>query len=168
MNKKNLVIIALIAIIGVMVASYAAFSTNLNINGTASIDSNWNVKITDITVESSTGEAKKTFEPVVLETQIAATFGTTLYLPGDTMTYKITISNLGSIDAKLDSIEMSDQKNSAITFTAYGLEIGDVLPVENTHTYYVTVTYNSDVTQQPSTEDLESTLTIKLNYVQNV
>ena len=48
-KKKNRVIIALVAIIGFMAVGYALLSQELTINGTANIDSTWDVKITDIT-----------------------------------------------------------------------------------------------------------------------
>ena len=48
MNKKKVITIMMIALL-VMVVGYAAFGTNLSINGTASIESNWSVVFTEIT-----------------------------------------------------------------------------------------------------------------------
>ena len=47
-KQKNLLIGFLLAIVLVMAVGYAAFSTQLNISNTASIDSTWNVRITGI------------------------------------------------------------------------------------------------------------------------
>ena len=46
-DSKNLVIGMLCAVICIMAVAYAAFSTTLTINGTASIESNWCVRIKD-------------------------------------------------------------------------------------------------------------------------
>ena len=43
--KKKYIIFFLIGIFSVMAIAFAAFSTTLNITGTASIDSNWKIKI---------------------------------------------------------------------------------------------------------------------------
>ena len=51
MKKNNIIITFLIAIVCIMAITYAAFSTTLNINGTANIDSNWDIKITDVTTK---------------------------------------------------------------------------------------------------------------------
>ena len=66
--KKNIIISFLVAIVCIMAIAYAAFSQTLNINGTATIDSNWNIKITDVTTKNVIGDASKAFEPVVSDT----------------------------------------------------------------------------------------------------
>lgn len=146
-----------------MAIGYAAFSTTLNVNGSASIDSNWNVKITKVTTKNIVGDATKAFEPVVADT--AVTFKTNLVSPSDSMTYEVTISNEGTIDAKVDSIEMTDSKNPAIVFSVSGINENDLLEAGQTQTYDVTVTYDPNITTQPA--NTSATITVKLNYVQN-
>ena len=161
--KKNIIITFLVAIICIMAISYAAFSQTLNITGSATIDSNWNIKITSVTTKNILGHATKAFEPIVSDT--AVTFKTNLKYPGDSMTYEVTISNEGTVDAKVDSIEITDSKNPAITFTTTGINENDLLEAGQKQTYNVIVTYNDNITSQPS--ELSATLTVKLNYVQN-
>ena len=72
--KKNIIISFLVAIVCIMAIGYAAFQTTLNITGTASITSDWNIKITDVTTKNVIGDATKAFEPVVSDT--AVTFKT--------------------------------------------------------------------------------------------
>lgn len=161
--KKNIIITFLVAIICIMAIGYAAFSQTLNITGSATIDSNWNIKITSVTTKNILGHATKAFEPIVSDT--AVTFKTNLKYPGDSMTYEVTISNEGTVDAKVDSIEITDSKNPAITFTTTGINENDLLEAGQKQTYNVIVTYNDNITSQPS--ELSATLTVKLNYVQN-
>ena len=161
--KKNIIISFLVAIVCIMAIAYAAFSQTLNINGTATIDSNWNIKITEVTTKNVIGDASKAFEPVVSDT--AVTFKTNLVSPGDSMTYEVTISNEGTVDAKVESIEMTDSKNPAIIFQTSGINENDLLEAGQTQTYNVIVSYSDSVTSQP--KELTGTLTVKLNYVQN-
>ncbi len=161
--KKNIIISFLIAIVCIMAISYAAFSQTLNINGTASISSTWDIKIINVTTKNIIGNATKAFEPVVSDT--AATFKTNLVKPGDSMTYEVTIANNGNIDAKVESIEMTDSNNPDIIFSKSGINENDLLEAGARQTYDVTITYNKDTTSQP--KELSATLTVKLNYVQN-
>lgn len=161
--KKNIVITFLIGIFCIMSIVYAAFSQSLNIIGSASIDSRWNIKITDVTTKNIVGDAAKAFEPVVSDT--AVTFKTNLVSPGDSMTYSVTVTNDGTIDAKVDSIDITDSKNPAITFNTLGIASNDLLEVGDTQTFDVVVTYSNAVTSQP--QDTSATLTVKINYVQN-
>ena len=163
MKKNNIVITFLIAIVCIMAISNAAFSTTLNINGTANIDSNWDIKITDVITKNIVGNATKAFEPVVSDT--SATFKTNLVSPGDSMTYTVTVTNNGTVDAKVGSIEMTESQNPAIVFSTSGINENDLLKAGESQKYDVTIAYNSNITSQPS--ELSGTLTVKLNYVQN-
>lgn len=163
MKKNNIVITFLIAIVCIMAIAYAAFSTTLNITGTSNINSTWDIKITDVTTKNIVGEATKAFEPVVSDT--SATFKTNLVRPGDSMTYTVTVTNEGTVDAKVESIEMTKSPNPAIVFSTSGINENDLLKTGESQKYDVTIAYNSNVTTQPT--ELSGTLTVKLNYVQN-
>jgi len=56
-KKRNVIIGSLCAVLLLMVVGYAAFSTTLNINGTANISSTWNILITDIQTKNIVGSA---------------------------------------------------------------------------------------------------------------
>ena len=113
-QKNNLIIGGLCCILLLMGIGYAAFSTQLKINGTSSISSEWKVLITDITSGSIVGGASNAAEPTHTET--TATFSTNLISPGDSITYTITVANQGSIDAVLKNIEVNTGNNEAIEF----------------------------------------------------
>ncbi len=81
------------------------------------------------------------------------------------MQYDITVENQGDIDAVLESIDVNTSDNAAILFEATGIKRGDKLLPDESDILTVTVTYNPDVTSQP--ENLNATVTVTLNYVQD-
>ena len=161
-RQRNYIILGLCSILLVMVAGYAAFRTQLTINGTSNISSEWKVLITDI--QSSVLKGNATDAETPSHTDTTATFKTNLVSPGDSIQYTVTVENQGSIDAVLKTIQKSDSNNNAIIFDITGIEQGDTLKAHETTTFNVTVTYNRDVTTQP--DNLTSDFTITLNYVQ--
>ena len=169
MNKKlnskqrNYIIIGLCMILVIMGVGYAAFSTQLKITGTSNIASNFLVRITDIQSAVQSGSASNAVEPSY--TDLTATFKTNLVSPGDSMKYDITVSNEGSIDAVLESIDVNTGENEAITFETSGIENGDKLEASQTDILTVIVSYNSSVTSQP--ENTNSAITVTLNYKQD-
>ena len=145
-----------------MAAGYAAFRTQLTINGTSNISSEWKVLITDI--QSSVLEGNATDAETPSHTDTTATFKTNLVSPGDSMQYTVTVENRGNIDAVLKTLSKTDSSNDAIIFEITGIEQGDTLKAHKSTTFDVTVTYNSSITSQPNT--LTSDLELTLNYVQ--
>jgi len=107
MDKKNIVIGALIFAICVMSIGYAALSTTLTINGTATISQDWNVAITDIAVDTTNSSASDTYTSnSATHTDTTATFDVTLKQPGAYVTYDITIKNKGTIDAERNNVDL--------------------------------------------------------------
>ena len=161
--NKGLFIAGLLAVIVIMGVGYAAFSTNLNINGTASIESNWDVHIKDIKAQPSTTGATDIAESTKVsdENGLAATFGTNLVSPGDSLTYDVTVVNAGTLDAELTDMTFKQTNtgtgatteggdpvastgtaaggdfatdtaaSNPITFSVSGIQTGDVLKAAN-------------------------------------
>ena len=161
-RKRSLVIGGLLAILVCMTIGYAAFSTQLQISGTSSITSNWDVQITNITQGTPTGTGENAVAPSYTAT--TATMKANLYSPGDAMTYEITIQNKGTIDAVLSKITESDSNNPAILFETSGVNEGDTLLAGETAKMTVKISYNSSVTSQP--ENLSAEMTVTLEYTQ--
>ena len=162
-KQRNYIILGLCSILLVMAAGYAAFRTQLTINGTSNISSEWKVLITDIQSSVLAGAATDAEEPSHTET--TATFKTNLVSPGDSMQYDITVENQGDIDAVLESIDVNTSDNEAILFETTGIKRGDKLLPDESDILTVTVTYNPEITDQPS--NLNATVTVTLNYVQD-
>lgn len=107
-KNKNILIGGLLAIVLIMAVGYAAFATQLNINGTATISSTWNVHFdtsaTDaqvIAINTATGGQTVTASKTI--TDLTATLTANLKQPGDSVTFTLPILNTGSIAATLDS-----------------------------------------------------------------
>ena len=162
-RQRNYIILGLCSILLVMAAGYAAFSSRLTINGTSNISSEWKVLITDIQSSVLAGEATDAEEPS--HTEATATFKTNLVSPGDSMQYDITVENRGDIDAVLESIDVNTSDNEAILFETTGIKRGDKLLPDESDILTVIVTYNPEITDQPS--NLNATVTVTLNYVQD-
>ena len=160
-SKKFFILILVVAIIA-MSAGYAALSQTLTINGTAKIDSSWDIKFTNITEGTPVGGATNITAPTYTST--TATFDVSLISPGDSMTYEITVANEGSLDAVLDTIAVTESENAAIVYEITGVEEGDELAADTTATVTVKVSYDASIETQPDT--LSKTLTVELNYVQ--
>ena len=162
-RQRNYIILGLCSILLIMAAGYAAFRTQLTINGTSSITSEWKVLITNIQSNVLSGTPTNATEPTHTET--TATFQTSLVSPGDSMQYDITVENQGSIDAVLESIEVNTSENEAILFETSGIKRGDKLAAKGSDVLTVVVTYNPEITDQPS--NLNATVKVTLNYVQD-
>ena len=161
-RQRNYIILGLCSILLVMAAGYAAFKSQLTINGTSNITSDWKVLITDIQSKTLSGDAADAEVPS--HTDTTATFKTNLVSPGDSMQYTVTVENRGNIDAVLKTLSKTDSSNNAIIFEITGIEQGDTLKAHETTTFNVTVTYNPNVTTQP--DNITSDLTVTLDYVQ--
>ena len=115
-DSKSMLIFVLLAITLIMVVGFAAFSTSLQINGTANISTSWCVGFDNtktntyqITKGNSAGTnpsatmgysgtaCSSTYVPI-------ANLGATFYQPGDKVEYTLTIANKGSIEAAIASI----------------------------------------------------------------
>ena len=161
-QKRNVIIISLCGVLLLMVVGYAAFNTLLTINGTTSITSNWDIKITSIKQNTKEGDATDEGPQVVDD--LSATFKVNLVSPGDYITYDVTIENNGNIDAELNKIILPQLNNEAILITTTGLVAGDELLADHSATLTVKIEYNPEVTTQP--ENKTASFEMKLDYVQ--
>ena len=165
-DKKKIVIGALCALIMIMAVGYALLSQQLSINGSASITSNWQVEITNITEkEKSTGATTNNTN----YTATTASFNTSLTSPGDYALYEVTVTNKGTLDAVLAAKPtVTTGNNTAITYELEGIASGDKLPAttNNTKTFTIKVQYNPSTTKQPN--NLTSNIEVTLNYEQDL
>ena len=164
MKSKKIIMITMCCLICVMAIGYAAFATNLTINGTANITSTWKVLFTKIEEVSKTSGVTINKVPTAEGTN--ATFNVDLKSPGDKIIYKITVANQGTLDAIINDITASETGSDAIKFEITGIKKGDKLAKSTTTTFNVTISYDESVTSQPALTD--NTLTININYVQDM
>ena len=160
-NKRLLIILA--GILCLMAVGYAAFSSNLQISGTSSITSSWNIEITDVSAASVTGSAEEVKTPTW--TGLSASMEADLYEEGDSVSYKVTIANKGNLDASLEDItENIKSSNDAVRIMFTGYTKGGILKANSTQVVTVKIEYNPEFTGEAATGSGEVTVTF--NYKQ--
>ncbi len=148
-KHKNALIGALLAVVFVMAVGYAAFAQTLTINGSATIDSTWDVHfdgsktegagVIDVTTGLEGATAPSGGIISYDDSNHKANLSATLHQPGDRVTYTLTILNTGSIDAALHQPVLTvdgatagtgtlTQSKGNIQFTVQGLDEGTSLP----------------------------------------
>lgn len=106
-EMKILVVAALIISIVAIGIGFAAFSETLTINGSASVQtSTWKVKFSELGTATLTGSAAEVTKPTLSDTTIG-TYNATFKTPGDSVSYKIKVSNTGSYNAKITTATIS-------------------------------------------------------------
>ena len=164
-DQKNILIGVLLLAIVIMSVGYAAFAVPLAVTGTSKITGNWNVAITDITVSNTQGGATSTSATY---TSTTATFAADLKQPGDSIEYTITVTNDGSIDARLDQIvPVITGDAAAISYDIDAPLIDSVLAAHSTATVKITAIYDINATENVDADANSKTLTVTLDYVQN-
>ena len=167
-QKKYVILGSLCALILTLAVGYAAFQAVLKINGTSTISSNWNVEITNIKEGNIVGSASTTLykegdkvgQKIMSYEKLTATFSADLQSPGDSIEYIITVTNNGSLDAKLDKITVSDPDNEYITFETSGLQANEELKSNTSKELTVKATFKDvEISKsEPSTSTLKVTL----------
>lgn len=182
-----------ILIVGISIG-YSYLNTSLAINGTTTIESNeWLVKFSSITSENVTGKASITTAAAISTTTSeddTITFDVNLSKPGDTYELKAVRANAGTIDAILDSIEVTGLEGTGDYLTMYitdpdststatlvgsytnvysNLMTSTELDAETNKNIIVKLVYETDI----DADDLLTTasdkeVSIKMNYVQNL
>lgn len=163
MKEKGLLIGMLCTVVIVMAVAFAAFSSSLKVNGTASVASTWAVAFDQEASSCSDGSS-------VSASGTLATLAVELESPGDSVTCTLTVKNTGTLDARLDSISVTPSGEAPITFTTSPAADADLstravlAKTSGTEVITVTATYDADTEGQP--EDVQNTVVVKANYVQ--
>lgn len=117
-SKKNSITIALIVLLLALAVGYAAFTSNLVINGTVARSGKWDVKFDSVTLVDENMEADSTHGTVTLsEDKQIATANIKLSYPGDGVMIQAIVKNTGSIDALLESFEITGTDDADIEIT---------------------------------------------------
>ena len=189
-KKNNILIGVLSGIVLLMAVGYAAFSSALNIEGTGTITSSWNIQITNIEtflpseVGSPDPDGYNISEPTYAPT--SASFNAGFELPGSMIYYVVEVSNMGSLDAEVTISNLNCGDNEAISCYAsamnanplkdeptngFDFEYGnhdytdiDFKLAPSTKHYILLIVMYDDVTKQPS--DLDANVTLDLRYEQ--
>ena len=165
-KKRNIIIGSLCSLLVFMGIGYAVLSQTLNISGTANMKGTWDIKITDISEASRTGKADPG-TPTISTSGVSASFEANLWMPGDSITYNITVKNNGNIDAALKELVPSVENGvQQVKFSNNAVQ-GKVLRQSESYTFQVSVVFDEDATEIP--QDSKTTppkYTISLTFVQ--
>lgn len=181
------VVALLVAVVGLSVA-YAALNTTLKITGTATVNSaSWDVHFIKGT---GTPVGAATFVEPEISTDSTAlnNYSVKLTKPGDSVTYTFKITNQGSINAKLGTVNIGDVTCTSADATETGtteanttcanltysvtyengdeIKVGDVLNAGNTVDAKITITFNSDAETVPASVVTVGGLDVTLIYNQ--
>ena len=160
-KRRKIIIFSLIGILFLMAVGYSAFQTKLNISSTSNITSVWDVEITNVQTKEINGLAENVYDPTFskLEANMEANF----YEPGDYITYIVTVSNLGTLDATLDSIKLNMPSQDVINFKVEGATSKESLKVGEHKDIEVTMEYTGNNPDNISSVEMD----VNLDYVQD-
>lgn len=163
-SKKNYAIIALIVILLALAIGYAAFGTQLTINGTAQGTGNWDVHFESVKLKQSNGQDDTTHGSVTFnKTEPEATVNVTLAYPGDAVLLEVVVKNSGSIPAKLNEFTVTGaDANLLITETGTPAK-GEKLAAGGTCTSQYVIKWATDSKET----SLSKTFTITFDYTQD-
>ena len=162
-DTRNVVIAILCVMVVCMGVGFSYLQSSLQITGTANVQaSTWNVGITSIAVCTSSdaatdascaipvGSATNVVDGTLVNATdpLKASFSATLTTPGDAITYKVVISNSGTLAAKVSAVSLSKtaDQTTPLTFSYNNINVDDTLAPGATKTMYVTITYTGTTT----------------------
>ena len=170
-NNRKRILFLLILGLGI---GFAYLSTQLNINGATNVlGSKWSVYFDNIVVSEGSMEAEL---PTIDTNKTTVDFGVTLANPGDYYEFTVDAINDGTINAMIDSIEMTELNADVSKYLDYkitysnGEEIveNDLLMANKTKSYKILVVFKKDVTASDLSEENTSlNLSFTANYVQS-
>ena len=162
-KHKNILIGVLVAIVLVMAVGYAAFAQQLTINGSAEITSTWDVRYDSTQTQDTpgviegvagfTGGQEPTGTVSYNNGDHNAVIHATLYQPGDTVTFTLTIKNYGTIPATVGTptVQMTGDENDQPLVAKKGNIQFTVTPAPST-----TINQNGTVTMEVKAEFISS------------
>ncbi len=153
----------LCAIVIGLAVGYAVLSQTLNIQGTGGITTNWRIEITNVETKKTVGNAKNVTDPTF--NKLTANMSASFEKPGDSISYDITVSNLGNIDAVLDSIKMNMEEQEYIDFKIEGITAREELIVDQDITFQLIMKLSENIPDIPSNQSFD--FSMNLNYLQS-
>ncbi len=160
-DKDNIKIVLILLVVALGIG-YSYLNTELNINGTANINSaNWNVYWNNVQVTNGSVAAET---PTIDTNKTTVSFNVTLAKPGDFYEFTVDAVNAGTLDAMIDTINSKLNGTTITTLPAYleynvtysggtPLEPNQELLHDTTETYKIRIAYKGNI----SASDLPDT-----------
>ncbi len=192
MNKDRKLVFGILALLVGIVAvsiSYAAFTQNLNINGTANVQAtNWSVHFANLSNGVRNGTASEVVAPTIKASRTdIGDYSVKFFTPGDSITYTFDVVNDGDYDAKIsvlnkgtpqcdgsDSTSNTNVCNNleyTLKYTSNNQDVAvnDTLKKNETKNMTLVLRYKSTIGQNelPTAEVTVSNLGITIQYSQD-
>ena len=192
MDKNRKLVFGILALVVSLVAvsiSYAAFTQNLNINGTANVQAtNWSVHFANLSNGVRNGTASEVVVPTIKASRTdIGDYSVKFFTPGDSITYTFDVVNDGDYDAKIAVVTKGTPSCSGTDTTSntnvcnnleYTLKytsnnqdvaVNDTLRKNETKNMTLVLRYKSTIGQNelPTAEVTVSNLGITLQYAQD-
>ena len=155
-DKDNIKILLIILVLGLGLG-YAYINSDLNINGTAQVNSaNWDVHWANIQVDSGSVSGTNVVTAPTISNSTTVNYSIILDKPGDYYEFTVDAVNGGAIDAMIDTIDsklngatittLPDYLNYTVTYSSgTPLEPNHELKANTTEKYKVRIEYNMDI-----------------------
>ena len=155
-DKDNIKILLVLLIIGLGIG-YAYINSDLNINGTAQVNSaNWDVHWANIQVTNGSVSGDNVVTAPTISNSTTVNYSIILNTPGDYYEFTLDAVNGGSIDAMIDTIDSKLNGATITTLPAYlkytvtyydgvALEQNHQLLHNTTEKYKVRIEYRTDI-----------------------
>lgn len=168
MKKQSIAIIGVIAFVLAVVVGYALFSDNLTVSGSATATGDFDVEFTSVGTITKVGYTAVDATEIAKISEDKNTLTVTvnkLDYPGAYVTIPVTITNKGSVSAKLKNINETGltQDNRAIKVTYTGVAASDtVIKTNDTQEMNIKVEWDPSI----NTGSSDVTFQITLEYEQ--
>ena len=155
-DKDNIKILLILLIVGLGIG-YAYINSDLNINGTAQVNSaNWDVHWANVQVTNGSVSGTNVVTAPTISNSTTVNYSVILNTPGDYYEFTVDAINGGSIDAMIDTIDsklngatittLPDYLRYTITYSDGGaLQPNHELLQNTTETYKVRIEYRTDI-----------------------
>lgn len=191
MNKDKKLVFGVLALVVSLVAvsiSYAAFTQNLNINGTANVKATaWDVHFANLSNAVRSGTAREITAPTIKASRTdIGDYSVSFATPGDYIYYTFDVVNDGDYDASISVFTLGEPTCSGTDATSnmnvcshlfYVLFYtddemvgeGDTLKVGETRNMTLALAYSSSIDQSelPTSEVTVGNLGITIQYAQD-
>lgn len=166
-ERKMFAMIAMLAValLGSVGVAVAAFSQDLNINGTANIKAtNWNIHFENLQAVALVGKASEVTAPTIdTNTTKIGDYAVELKAPGDATSYTFDVKNDGDLDAEITAITI--KTGAGLTCTSTGANATANSAVCGKLNYTLKNADNSDVAVGDELSvGASKTLTLKLEF----
>ncbi len=175
---KVLSLVALIvAVLGLTIA-FAALSQTLTINGRASMGSSqWDVHFENLSNANITGDATEVSKPQITDSGITINnMNVSLVKPKDKVEYTVEIVNDGTINAKIEQIQMTqltEEQSKYLEFYATysdgrSISESNILKANQREKVKIVIGFKEDITEEDLPKETTTIdLSLTIDYVQS-